>query len=177
MAARRRVEGGGDFAFDWLVNPTLRVQSGRFRQQGLRVGVVGLGEQFIRRRAFHHAAQIHDHHPVAEMLHHAKVMADEQVSQPQIFPQVHEQVQHLRLDRNVQRRDRLVTHNEIGLNGQRAGDADALALPAGELVRIALLVGRVEPHTLHRHCNVIIHLAALDEAVEQRRLADDLRHF
>ena len=33
----------------------------------------------------------------------------------------------------------------FGLSGQRAGDADALALAAGELVRIAVVVLRVQP--------------------------------
>ena len=43
----------------------------------------------------------------------------------------------LRLDRDVERRHRLVADDQIGIDGQRAGDADTLALPAGELVRIA----------------------------------------
>ena len=48
-----------------------------------------------------------------------------------------EQIDDLRLDRDVERRDRLVADDQLRLAGQRAGDADALALAAGELVRIA----------------------------------------
>ena len=49
-----------------------------------------------------------------------------------------QQVQDLRLDRDVERRDRLVADDQARLDGERARDADALALPAGELVRVAL---------------------------------------
>ena len=45
-----------------------------------------------------------------------------------------EQVDHLRLDRHVERGDRLVGHEQLGVQGQGPGDADALALAAGELV-------------------------------------------
>ena len=46
----------------------------------------------------------------------------------------------------VERRGRLVAEQHLGLVGERAGDADALLLPAGELRRIAvLLVGRARP--------------------------------
>jgi hypothetical protein len=64
--------------------------------------------------------------------HHAEVVRDEQVGEPELVLQVHQQVQHLRLHRNVERRDRLVGDDERGLTDQRAGDADALALAAGE---------------------------------------------
>ena len=48
-----------------------------------------------------------------------------------------EQVDDLRLHRDVERAHRLVADDEIGLHRERPRDADALPLPAGELVRIA----------------------------------------
>ena len=48
-----------------------------------------------------------------------------------------EQVDDLRLDRDVERRDRLVGDDEVGVERERARDADALALAARELVRVA----------------------------------------
>ena len=64
--------------------------------------------------------------------------------------QVLEQVDDLGLDRDVERRDGLVGHQELGVERQRAGDADALALAAGELVGIAVVVLGVEPHDLEQ---------------------------
>src|SRR5581483_12325298 len=48
------------------------------------------------------------------------------------------QVQDLRADRDVERRDRLVGDDQLRVQRQRAGQAEALALAAGELVRIAV---------------------------------------
>ena len=51
----------------------------------------------------------------------------------------------LRLHRHVQGRGRLVEHDKPRLQDQRAGDRDALALAARELVRVALGGLGVEP--------------------------------
>ncbi len=57
-------------------------------------------------------------------------------SQPR--PQLEQQVQDLRLDRDVEGRDRLVGDHQARVGGERAGDADALALAAREGVREAV---------------------------------------
>ncbi len=56
----------------------------------------------------------------------------------EILLQLDEQVQHLRLHRDVERRDRLVQHQDVGPQHQRAGDGDAPALAAGEHMRVAV---------------------------------------
>ena len=66
-----------------------------------------------RRPLLHHAAEIHHHHPVAQAAHHRQVVADEQQRQAQPRPQIGEELQHLRLHRHVERRDRLVGDQEI----------------------------------------------------------------
>ena len=48
-----------------------------------------------------------------------------------------EQADDLGLDADVERRHRLVEHEQVGTDGERPGDADALALAARELVRVA----------------------------------------
>ena len=60
------------------------------------------------------------------------------IARLQPLPDLVEQLEHLRLHRHVERRHRLVGDQQLGLHGERAGDADALALAAGELVRIAV---------------------------------------
>ncbi len=56
---------------------------------------------------------------------------------PEAVLQVGEQLQDLGLDRDVERRYRLVEHEQAWLDGQRPGDRDPLALAAAELVREA----------------------------------------
>ena len=65
--------------------------------------------------------------------------------QPELALQVAQQVEDLRLDRDVERGDRLVGDDHLRLQRERARDADALALAARELVRVAVVVLGVEP--------------------------------
>jgi hypothetical protein len=49
-----------------------------------------------------------------------------------------QEVDHLRLHRDIQRADRFVADNEARFDGEGAGDADALALAAAEFVRVTV---------------------------------------
>ena len=81
--------------------------------------------------------EIHHRDPVGDVLDHLEVVRDEKVGQTQLLLEVLHEVDDLGLDRDVERRDRLVADDELRLDRQRARDADALPLPARELVRIA----------------------------------------
>src|SRR3984885_6633559 len=108
------------------------------------------------------------------MLDHTEIMADEQVGEVEFAAEIHEQVEDLRLNRDIQRGDRLVAHQKLGLYRERAGDADALALAAGKLVRIAPTIARIEAGAAKLCIEIPIQLAARDAAVDKRGLADDV---
>jgi hypothetical protein len=89
---------------------------------------------------------LRDHqHIVGDIAHHRQVMADEDIGQVELVLQIGQQVQHLRLHRQVQRRDRLVQHQKRRVQHQRPRDGDPLALPAREHVRIAVEVFGLQP--------------------------------
>ena len=69
------------------------------------------------------------HHP-----HDSKVMRDKQVGEPKITLQFFQQVQHLRLNRDVQSRCGLVADNEVWPRCKRPSDGDPLTLTARELM-------------------------------------------
>jgi hypothetical protein len=83
-----------------------------------------------------HLAVLHHQHLVADEAHHRQVVADEDIGQAEIVLQVLQQVEHLGLHRDVQRAHRLVEHQHLGVQRQAARDGHALALAAGELVRV-----------------------------------------
>ena len=62
------------------------------------------------------------------MVDDAEVVRDEQVGQPKPVLQVGQQIQHLRLDGDVERGDRFVADDHIRLGSQRPGDRDPLSL-------------------------------------------------
>ncbi len=61
-----------------------------------------------------------------------------------------QEIHDLRLRRHVEGRSRLVEHDQMRLKDDRAGDGDALALAAGEFVRVAVLHGGVDTHFAQR---------------------------
>src|SRR6056297_2868609 len=65
-------------------------------------------------------------------------MCDEEVGQVELVLQTCKEVQHLRLHADIERRDGFIQHEDTWRGGQRAGDADALRLPARELVWVAV---------------------------------------
>ena len=108
------------------------------------------------------------------MLHHRQVVGDEQVGQPEILLQLPQEVDDLRLDRYVQRGDRLVADDEFRIESERSCDADTLALAAGELMRIAVLVVLLQAALAHNVGDVIVQLIGRNDVVLAHRLADDL---
>ena len=104
--------------------------------------------------------EVHHRDAVADVLDHRQVVRDEDVGQAELLLQVFEQVDHLRLDRHVERGHRLVADDELGAHRQRARDADALALAAGELVRVAPHVVGAQADGLEQLDDAILELAA-----------------
>ena len=93
---------------------------------------------------------------------------------PALALQVLQQVDHLRLDRDVERRDRLVAHDQLRAERQRAGDADALALAARELVREVGHLRGPQADAVEQRRHLRGALALVGHAVDQQRLADDV---
>ena len=95
-------------------------------------------------------AAVHDDDVVAQVAHEAQVVADEQVRDAEALLELEEQVDDLRADRHVERRQRLVEDDDLGVLGDGSGDGDALALAARQLVRVALGHPRAEADQLEQ---------------------------
>jgi hypothetical protein len=91
--------------------------------------------------------EIHDGDAIAGIGHGRQVVSDEQVGKVEPLLKLLEKVQHLSLDRDVERRDRLVADDERRIQNQGAGDGDALALAAAERMGVAVEVIDVEAAT------------------------------
>ena len=104
----------------------------------LGVGVLRGGEDFARLAPLDDLAAIHDADPVGHLPHDAEIVGDEQHRHVELGLELEQEVEDLRLDRDVERGRRLVGDEEIGFVGERHGDHDALPLPARELMRIGL---------------------------------------
>ena len=119
--------------------------TGHRRQQRGGVGVARVREELVGGRELDDLAEVHHRDPVAHVAHDRQVVGDEDHRQPEVALQVAQEVEDLRLDRDVERRHRLVGDDDPRAERERARDADALALAAGELVRVAVVVLGVQP--------------------------------
>ena len=110
----------------------------------------GAREHRRGRAVLDHLALVHHGDAVADLRGDAQVVGDEQHREIEALADLVEQLEHLRLHRDVERRDRLVGDQHLRLHRERARDADALALAAGELVRVARRARRVEADQAHQ---------------------------
>ena len=101
-------------------------------------------EQLVAIGELDDAAEIHHGDALAEMPHHRQIVRDEQIGEAEALAQILEQIDDLRLDRDVERGHRLVADDEFRIERERARDPDALALAARHLVRIAIGEIRIE---------------------------------
>ena len=116
-----------------------------------------MGVRMERRRVhdlawgqLHDVAQVHDRDAMRDLPNDGEIVCDEQVGDPELLLEIAQEVEDLGLDRDVERRHGLVADDELGPQGDGPGDPDALALAAGELVRISVVVLRVEADPLHQ---------------------------
>ena len=138
---------------------------GRHVEQGVALGLL------------HHPAEIHDHHFVADLSDHGKIVGDEQDRNAEFGLQRHEQLDDPSLDGHIQRRNRLVADEHFRLDHKRAGDADTLTLAAGELVRVAvdLCLRQADAFDHVPHAPVALGPRQLGSEMAQR-LGHDLTH-
>ena len=92
--------------------------------------MTGIGEDLAGRAFFHHATEIENDDPIAQMPHRGKIVTDEKQRQAEFCAQMRQKLEHLGLNRYVERRDGFVGDQKLRRDGERSRDADALALPA-----------------------------------------------
>ncbi len=94
------------------------------------------------------------------MTDYSQVMGNEDVAGVELLLQIHEEVQYLRLNRHIQRRSRLIGNQHLWIEHHGPRKGDALALAAGEHMRIALVVLGTQPDLLHHRLHALPAFAA-----------------
>ena len=124
-------------------------------KQGSGVGVQGCLVEALPVGHFDDLAEIHHRHPVRDVADHGEVVRHKEIGEAIALLQVSQQIDDLGLDGDIQGRDRLVAHHKRRLHGQGPGNANPLALPAGELVRVALRQRSEQPDFGEECCDAL----------------------
>ena len=98
-----------------------------------------------------------------------EIVADEHIGEAALVAKVHQEVEDLGLDRDVERGGRLVEEENLRFQDQRAGDGDALALAARELVRVAVAEARPQADRVEHVADA---LPRAVEALDRQRLGE-----
>lgn len=166
MTPRRRVQGRRDLSRDRVETPLALIEAWNLRQQRLSIGVIGRTKQVFRRCRFDDPTQIHDQYAIRDMLNDAQIMTDEQISQIELFSEIHEEVENLRLYGDVKRRHGLIADEEFRPDRQGAGNAYPLALTAGKLVRIAPFEPGIETDAHEQIIHIVSEFILGDEPMK-----------
>ena len=132
-AAQQRWRLAGDL---WAGARGGPVETGQRAQQAPGVGVLGVVEDLLDRPLLDDLPGVHDQHAVGDLGDDAEIVGDQDHRQVAVAVQLFDQLQDLRLDRDVEGGGRLVGDQDLGLERQRHRDHRPLAHPAGELVRV-----------------------------------------
>ena len=128
----------------------------------------------LRRPELDDVAEVHHRDAVGDVVDDREVVGDEDVGQTELLAQLLHQVDDLRLHRDVQGAHRFVRDDERGVRRERAGDADALALTAGELVRITRGVLGLEADAVEEVLDALLALLPREPEVQLHRTLDEL---
>ena len=176
-AARRRCRRIGHFpAQDDTIRSAPWIGLRHRGQQRRRIGVERRGVEAPRRGDLDDAPNIHHGHAVAHVLHHAEVVRHEQVGQAEPVLQFQQQVDDLRLHRDIERRDRLIRHDQLRIERERPRDADTLPLAAAERVREAAERRTRQLHQVEQFQHPFTPFRRIADPVDQERLGNDVAH-
>ena len=101
-------------------------------------------------RDLHDLSKVHDRNPVRNVTDDQKIMRNKQIRHAELFLQILEHIDDLRLNRYVQRGYRLITDDELRIYRQCTGNPDTLPLSTGKLMCIAGRMLRIQSDQLHQ---------------------------
>ena len=90
------------------------------REERLRVRVQRSQEEIVGGCELDDLAEIHHRDPVGDVADDGEVVRDEEIGEVELLLQLDQKVEDLRLDRDVECRDRLVGDDELRLQDERA---------------------------------------------------------
>ena len=152
-AACDRVDAGVMRAPDRdVLEPQAGPRIGDGREEQARVRVQRVLQHCFGRPLLDDLPGVHDEHLVGDVAGAREVVRDVEEREVAILLEREHQVQDPDPDRDVEHRGRLVGEDHARLDRERAGDRDALALSAGELVRVLArdVLRRHEPDRLQQ---------------------------
>ena len=120
------------------------LEGGNGSEQALGVGMGGVGGDEFGRAFFDEFTVFENRDLIADVFNDGEVVGNEKVGEVKFFLEVHQKVDDLGLDRDIEGTDRFIADDKLRFDGEGAGNTDALALSSAKFVGEAAGVSRVE---------------------------------
>src|SRR2546425_7025398 len=133
-------------------------------------------EQLARRRLLNDPPEIHDGHAIGHLANEVEVVGDQEVRQPLLPLDVSQQVQDLRLDRDIQGARRFIEQEKFRFGCEGSSNRNPLSLASGELMRKSIEVVGPQSDVFKKLRGSFDRLGARHQVVDQNRLGDDVLH-
>ena len=145
-------------------------------EQGARVELARVSEHLGDGPRLDDAAVLEHRDGVGDLPHEGQVVRDEEIGESELLLQLEQHLEDPRLHGDIQRRCRLVEHDHVGLQHERAGDRDPLALAAGQCAGAPPRQLAAEPDGRECIGDRGRPLLAVADSIAIQRLAHDLLH-
>ena len=122
-------------------------------QKGTGIGLARRFEHLSNGTELYNLSPLHDHDVIGKIPNNRQIMRDEDEGEAHFAAQLIQKCYDLRLNRDIEGRDRFVADDELGFQCQCAGNRDPLPLTARELVRITAHMFRREAHLMQQFGN------------------------
>ena len=103
-----------------------------------------------------------------------QIVSDKYVGQVELVLEVLHQVDHLGLDRYVQRTDGFVRNDDARVRGQGAGDSDSLALASREFMGVAVGLFLGQTHLVQQPDHLVLSFLGRVFCMDLQRFLDNL---
>jgi hypothetical protein len=113
-------------------------------EEALGVGMGGVGGDEFGGAFFDEFTVFENRDLIADVFNDGEVVGNKEISKVELFLEIHQKVDDLGLDRDIEGTDRFVADDKLRFDGEGASNADALALTSAKFVGEAAGVGRVE---------------------------------
>ena len=120
------------------------LEGGNGGEQALGVGMSGVGGDEFGGAFFDEFTVFENRDLIADVFNDGEVVGNKEVGEVKFFLEVHQKIDDLGLNRDIEGADGFVADDKLWFDGEGAGNTDALALASAKFVGEAAGVGRVE---------------------------------
>src|SRR5690554_3431924 len=136
--------------------------------------MLGILEDCRTGGGLHDLAEIHHRYTITDVLDHTQIMTDEHIGETEPYLKVLQEIENLRLDRDVECTDRLITDHKLRIERKRSRYPDTLSPSAIEFMGECIDQTFAQSNKIHQFCHASLTTGGIECLEDSERLGNDL---